>query len=271
MIKLRAEQEINEYQRDIKNNRFFMMDSFEEELKYISHNKKRYISALREIDKLISKFKKHYIYILDIGTSPFTFILRKRYKNVQIYSIDYSNKFKELCESKRVHFKKVDLNKEKISFRKIKFNLIVFLEVLEHLNTNHKKVIKNVGQAMSTNGFCILQTPNKYSPKAIVAAILFDNVWNKLSKPPVKGDEFTHAKEYSLNELSWLIKKNDNFKIIKKEHSMYFDEIDSALVYRKYAKLFKPLIRINYLITKNIRFLRRGMQVIFQKVKHETI
>lgn len=265
IMKLKIEQEINEYQKNIKRNRSFMMGSIEEELKYISHNKQRYISAFREIDKLVPKFKKTF-YILDIGTSPFTYMLRKRYKNAQIYTIDYTNKFKKICELKKINFKKVDLNKEKITFGKIKFDLVVFLEVLEHLNIDHEKIIENVSQTMSTNGYCILQTPNKYSPKAIVTAVLSEKVWDRLSSAPSKSNECAHVKEYSLNELSKLVRNNNNLKIVKKEHSMYFDEIDSALAYRKYLKLFEPLIRINYFIVKNIRFLRRGMQIIVQKI-----
>lgn len=265
LIKLKLEQEINRYKKSIEKNKSFIEDSLEGELKYIAHNKKRYVSALREIDKLISKFKGTYN-ILDIGTSPFTFILQKRYKNAQIYSIDYTDKFNKICKLKKIHFKKVDLNKEKILFGKIKFDLVVFLEVLEHLNTNHKKVIGNIVQTMSTNSFCILQTPNKYSPRAIVTNVLRDSVLNKLSRIPPRIDESTHVKEYSLNELIQLIRNNGNFKVIIKEYSMYFDEIDSVLTYRKYPKLFKPLAKINYYVAKNISFLRRGMQIIVQKI-----
>lgn len=264
-MKLNVEQVIDKYKENINKNGFFMMNSLEEEIKYIAHNNKRFGCVLNEIDSLVDKMGDR-IRILDIGTSPFTFILRERYKNAQIYSIDYTGKFEKLCESKKIYFKRVDLNKQKILFGKTKFNIITFLEVLEHLSADHKKIIENIICALANGGHLILQTPNKYSPKAQITNVFTANIWNKLSEAPAISDEFIHFKEYSLGELLRMIGERQNLKIVKKVHAMYFDEIDSAVVYRKHLRLFKPLIHINRLVVKNIPLLRRGMQIIFQKI-----
>ena len=260
---MKAYQAIEKYKRNIVKNNVFMMDSLEEETKYINHNKYRYMEALAALDVLFSK--KHDLNLLDIGTSPFTFILKKRYKNIKIYTLDYTDKFKSFCQSKKIIFKKVDLSKNTIPFSEGMFRIVTFLEVIEHVDIKHDKLLLNVGKIMATNGFCILQTPNKYSPKSIISNFLGLKFWKILSESPTIGKEFRHVKEYSLKELTHLIGKQKIFEVVKKKHSMYFDEVESAIVYRKNIKFSVALIRANYFLVKKIAFLRRGMQLILRK------
>lgn len=264
-MKSKDEEAITRCQKSLSLNNPFMLESKTEEIKHFAHNKKRYISALNEIGSL-TKNMPCQINILDIGTSPFTFILRKKFRNAQIYSVDYTKKFERACKLHGIHFKKVDLNKQKISFGETKFNLITFLEVIEHLKIDGKQVIGHIADLMNPGGYCILQTPNKYTPKRIIANILTQITLNRLFKPSSVADESVHFREYSLDQLSSVINQVKKTRVIKKEHSIYFDEIDSASVYRKYPRLFQPLIFVNYFIVKNIPFLRRGTQIIFQKV-----
>lgn len=268
-MKSKTEQLIDNYLKNLAKESVFIEGSLSREIKYIAHNKERYICALNEIEALLKSVnylpnlkvgEKKQICILDVGTSLFTFILREMFSNAEIYSIDYTNKYKEVCKLKRIHFKKIDLNKQRISFGATKFDLITFLEVLEHLLTDGKQVIENIASIMALNGYSILETPNKYSPKAQIDKIF------SLSKQKTSSKEFVHFKEYSLGEIVKIINGIKKIKIIKKEHLMYFDGINSATVYRRYIRLFQPLIWINYLVVKNIPFLRRGIQVIFQKV-----
>lgn len=263
--KSKSEKMIDSYFKTLTKNSPFIAGSLSEEIKYIMHNKKRYISALSEIDILAENINKE-ICILDIGTSPFTFILRERFKNAKIYSVDYTDKFKKQCKLKNIHFKKVDLNKQEIEFGKIKFDVVIFLEVIEHLQVDSKQALSKITGLIVANGYCILQTPNKYSLKAQAEKVVSRVTFNKLCLLSPIPVEFVHNKEYSLGELSSILQSIKNLVIIKKEYTLYFDDIDSALVYRKHSKMFQPLIAANFFIVKNAPFLRRGMQFIFQKI-----
>jgi len=119
---------------------------------------------------------------------------------------------------------------------------------------------------LTTGGVCILQTPNKFSPKAMFVKMISESVWEKFSNVSLGKDEFSHHKEYSLSELSNMIRKIKGVEIISAEQSMYFDEIASALVYQKYSLLFTPLVYLNYLLVKLFPFLRRGLMLIFRRI-----
>lgn len=233
----------------------YMMGKRTEEQKYVAHNKNRFEYVLNLIDQP----KK----ILDIGTSPFTFMLRKKYPNTKIWTIDYSSKFEKRCQKAGIFFKKIDLEKDRLVFNKNKFETITFLEVLEHLKTDHFKIIKEIFKLLAKNGKCILQTPNKFSPKSIFVNMISESNWEKFSNTSPGKEEFRHFKEYSLRELVSLIQKIKNLRIVTAERPLYFDDIDSAMVYRKFPILLKPLVYLNYFLVKAFPFFRRGMTVVF--------
>lgn len=264
-MKFNTKRLIDKYLQNLTKDTPFVGNSLSKGISDIKHNKKRYICALNEVD-IIAKNMKKQVRILDIGTSPFTFLLREMFKNAEIYTIDYTNKFKKNCIQKKINFKRVDLNKQKISFGATKFDIVTFLEVLEHLKIDHKQIMGDIANLLVTNGLCILQTPNKYSPKAQATNIVNFITRNKLSVSSTISSEFTHFKECSLGELLKIINTTKNLRVINKMYPMYFDEIDSALVYRRHIKLFLPLVVVNHFITKNIPFLRRGMQISFQQM-----
>lgn len=266
-MKSKNGQFIIKYQKKLSAKDHFMLGSLDEEMMYFMHNRRRYIHALNQIDKL-RKNNHQNIRVLDIGTSPFTFILSERYKKAQIYSVDYSNNFRDTCKLNGICFKKVDLNKQKISFGKTKFDLVIFLEVIEHLGIDGKKIINNVLDLMEPGGYCIIQTPNKYSLKVLITSILSFIGGNKLFTSPQVSKEFIHFKEYSLGELSKLIGETKKVRLVQKNHPLYFDEIDSAMVYRKYLIFSWPLVLVNHLIVKYLPLLRRGIQIIFQKINY---
>lgn len=257
---LSAEVEINKYLSSVKKRTSYMLGSVTEEEKYIIHNTKRYIFTLKTIDKLIQNNKKIYS-ILDIGTSPFTFILKRRYKNLKISTIDYSDKFGKLCKNNKIIFKTVDLNRPKFDLGKEKYDLVTFLEVIEHLKGDHDLILNKIASSIKTSGFCILQTPNKFSPKAHINTFF----WNMFSEVSKRSEEFEHFKEYSLDELILKVKNIKNIKIVKSQLTTYFDHPSSTLVYRKTKSIFIPIMNIYYYLVLAVPFLRRGMQVILIK------
>lgn len=243
----------------------YMLDSLEEEQRYYEHNKDRFSSALMDLMGEVDL--EPGAKILDIGTSPLTFLLRELYPDFSIMTVDYDTKFRKRCFQAGIEFKQVDLNSPSLTLPKRKFDVVLFLEVIEHLKSGpaHRRAVKIIVESMKKGGVCILQTPNKYSPKKVVTDSVFKVVWNFLSDVEEKGGVFVHHKEYSLGEINKLVGSFRSVEIIKSTHQMYFDTLTSALVYRKKSNLVRLILIINYYLVLVFPFLRRGMVVIFRK------
>lgn len=267
MRRLTPAQQIDDYIKSLKNVRagtFMAGMSQEEELKYALHNKDRFIVLLDNLDRLVDK-KRGQIALLDIGTSPLTFILKKRYPSLEITTLDLTEGLKKRCTPENIRFERADLNKIKSLPLKKKYDIILFLEVLEHLKSDHKAIINWILKILKDQGVCILQTPNKYSLKVFVLGVIGLATWDLFSQRPNSPEEFAHSKEYSLAELKSLVEPPTESSILEARYPIYFDTLDSSVVYRKFVSIIKPLLFIHYLIVTLIPFLRRGMQIIFIK------
>jgi len=253
---------------DKRTPKVYMGDSPEDEKKYILHNQDRFLAAIGELDNL--PLTKKQFSILDIGTSPFTLLLKKRYPKAKITTLDYSNRFRSLVTKKGIKFIKKDLNDPKLVLPSNRYDVITFLEVLEHLKGDHNKILNQIIKSLKKGGICILQTPNKYAPKGLIlTSPLALRFWDLFTKRPHKGEEekhseFIHFKEYSLSELKNLLNKTSNIYILEAKHDTYFDTVASSMVYRT-QQWTKLLAQVNFLLSSQIPIMRRGMQFVFRK------
>lgn len=241
-----------------------------EELRYVIHNKDHFISVINDLDKILNNLSPN-ASLLDIGTSPITFILKKRYPKLNLTSIDITNNLATRAKNAGIEFKLIDLNLINKLPKNKKYDVIIFLEVLEHLKPqNHKGVIRWVSNILKDGGICLLQTPNKYSLKSLVLKIIGEGVWNKVSEMPDVPKEFTHLKEYSLSELAGLVNMFKQLRVLQASHRMYFDTLDSTIVYRKSSPIITLMLKVSFIITLLIPPSRRGMQVILTKKSDST-
>ena len=166
-------QEVTDYVKYIESldTDVFMGNNREDEIKYLRHNTDRFIEALEIVDDFIWQ-RGTTINLLDIGTSPFTFILRKRYPKLKITTIDISNRFLARCKKENITLKTVDLNKINKLPIESRYDIITFLEVLEHLKSTHKRLFFWLEEILTNDGVCLVQTPNKYSFKALLVHFL---------------------------------------------------------------------------------------------------
>jgi hypothetical protein len=112
-----------------------------------------------------------------------------------------------------------------------------------------------------------LQTPNKWSPKAILQKVLGIKFWEVLStRKPHFNPEFAHVKEYSLGELSKLIAGSSQVAKYRIWYSHYFDTLNSAMVYRSNPKGSVWWLKVYIACVNRFQFLYRGMQAEIKKV-----
>lgn len=230
----------------------------------IQHNFRRYFSAVKEIEALWRTGNKSFE-MLDIGTSPFTFLIKQIFPQVAISTVDLTSKLKARCTKKDIIFKRCDLIKENIPFPAQRFDVVTFLEVIEHLLTDHRKVIKEIKRVLKPEGLLILQTPNWSCLRNRICVLLGKNIQTPLefllSSTPTGN---VHIREYSKSEVVSLLEKG-GFCILRAEFKYYFDELDSILVYRrnKFLSLLPALVYSK--LTYAIKPFRRGIQVVAQK------
>lgn len=96
--------------------------------------------------------------VLDIGTSPFTFLLRELSRNVT--TIDLTNHLKERCEQAAIEFFKGGIPDSLRLLQDNHFDCIFCLEVIEHLHVNPVKILGKLHKKLKSGGILILSTPN---------------------------------------------------------------------------------------------------------------
>ena len=241
-----------------------MLGSKIENKKYFGHNKKRFQLIVDELDRLLKN--KNKIRILDIGTSPLTFLIRERYPKINLTTLDYSNNFKSRCRREKIEFIKKDLNKPIKGLMENYFDVILFLEVIEHLSSDGSYVLNKIGDLLKPGGYLLVQTPNRFSLKNVVLNIISEKAWDNLSCPPLGGEEFDHFKEYGFDELKLILKKVRNLRLVRSEKPLYFDYPESTLVYRKSKFIFYPIMYLYFLTVYLIPIFRRGMYFKLRKI-----
>lgn len=232
---------------------------------YYKHSEDRYNFTLSRLERLIAENKKS-LNILDIGTSTFTFLIKLKYPKHHIYTLDYTYSFKRRCQEENIKFIHHDLNK-KISHRyRNKFDVITFLEVLEHLKRSHSDVLKDLVNMIKPGGYILIETPNNDSLKNWILRFLPIEVWNKFTIPFSKSKEFEHFKEYSFLEIKSLLTQTNGVKIIQAERPIYFDTPSSTLAYRKQRRIFYPLMLLYFYVVRLVPFLRRAMYFCMKRI-----
>ena len=241
-----------------------MLGTAADEKKYFMHNRKRFQFVLGKLEKLVRSKKK--IHVLDIGTSPLTFLIKEKYPQVQLTTLDYSESFKEKCKKKGIGFIRKDLNKKMTGLKKDCYDVILFLEVIEHLSADGRYVVSELGKLLKKRGYLFIQTPNKLSLKNIALRIISKKNWDKVTNRPVHGEEFDHFKEYGYRELVNILKDIAGLKLVSYGRPLYFDDPECTLVYRKNKFFFFPFIYFYYLFVYFIPFFRIGMYFKLKKI-----
>ena len=116
--------------------------------------------------KLITKLdSKKRVEILDVGcgTGRFGAILKKMMANsgyhINIYGTDVDYNALTIAKDKYKGVFLLDLDKNDLPFTNNLFDLVVCLDVIEHIK-NPYKLLENIDKILKSKGFLILSTPN---------------------------------------------------------------------------------------------------------------
>jgi len=127
----------------------------DKEIVYMRCSKQRFQKILRAITQSSQPLK-----ILDIGTTPFTCLIKRTYPHYEVTTIDRTNLLEKRCKSWGVGLVACDLDKGTIPFEDDIFDVIIFTEVLEHIIAPPKQIVQELKRVLKKGGKLIMSTPN---------------------------------------------------------------------------------------------------------------
>lgn len=167
-------------------------------------------------------YKKEECTILDIGTTPFTFLL-KDYFGSSVYTIDLTSLLQRRCKLRGVVFGKCNLIEEDIPFTEKQFDIIIFTEVFEHLFCPSRLIFRRIRKVLKDDGILIFSTPNIASydkrKRLLLGKPIFTPIHTFFGEETEGGwtDKSSHWREFTMEELKELLLRYE-FKVIKAEH-----------------------------------------------------
>lgn len=153
--------------RNADDRSFFTNESKEYELSYSGRHYRR----LHEIMSLIARASCEPGNLLDIGTTQFTFLLKERTPH-RIFTIDYTSGFEQRCAKHDIAFERHDITAPPLPFDGMRFDIIVFTEVFEHLLANPVRVFAKLKSMLSDDGYLVFGTPNLASLQKRILLLL---------------------------------------------------------------------------------------------------
>jgi len=183
---------------------------FEVENNHWWHNHKRKV-----IHQMIDKFAQRGM-VLDIGAGTGKMLSELKTKGWEVMGIDREQEAVKWSKKRGVKVKLTDIEK-KLPFKKNSFDLVLALDVLEHLNKDGKS-LQEIGRVLKSEGVAIITVP---------AYQWLFNYWDKM---------LGHRRRYSKSLLRKIIKIG-KFKIEFLSYFSMFTLFPSILV-RLVKKLF---------------------------------
>jgi len=135
---------------------FFQEHSRARELSYIQRSYGRWMDILRLIRQRLPGIAE--ASCLDVGCSPFTFLLKDCFK--QVSALDLTAAYQPRCEAAGIQFHEGGVTSDAAVARIPKVDCVFMLEVLEHLHANPVAVIRRLRSVLRENGVLVVSTPN---------------------------------------------------------------------------------------------------------------
>jgi len=214
------------------------------------HKKLRYLQIIKKIKRILCKLNKTTQRVLDVGCSVGGFLdLIKKEFNVETYGVDI---FPKICEFNKLRGHKILCGfLEELKFDGIKFDIITFLEVLEHL-PDPTAAVKTAYNLLNNKGLLVIEVPNLiYS--TFKGKIEKNFIFKKLTKMEEWGlMPHIHYNHFSPEVLKSLLIKH-GFKCIEIIPALYNESVEGCpriikIVYEKYTILCQYIHHITGMI-----------------------
>lgn len=226
--------------------RVFREREFHEEAQsYIATHAKRYAFLLKQVSNVRASLVRpdSPVTILDIGPSFFTELLRHAFPQDSIFTLGF-----DAPESRGGHFPlsihhdtsthfEFDLNDSLYQERWIQVpavNLVIMAEVIEHLYTSPKHILRFIRSLMAPGSYLFIETPNAATLKKRLKLLWGVNPYEMIRE---NRDNPGHFREYTSRELTTL-SEAAGFEIIAVQLSNYHSHDASKSVFSRVVRPF---------------------------------
>lgn len=213
--------------------------------------------------------------ILEVGTSAFSAILKVCRPLKRIVTLNLAYERPRWYGDAEVEHVVGDLTQPPLALEDGAFDLIVFSEVLEHLQGNPHHAFGELLRALRPGGRMVLTTPNLARLASRLRLALGRTPLETVGPPGWGG----HFREYTLHEVRALA-VSAGFRVERAEHALYWDDpqvylhsgprwrdAHGAFHYRPrfhdpWRKLVGPLVRLYHLGLAAAPSLRGGLVLV---------
>jgi 2-polyprenyl-6-hydroxyphenyl methylase/3-demethylubiquinone-9 3-methyltransferase len=231
------------------------MDLYYSETAYLKRHIDRYCATLEFLANNSINVNK--MRVVDIGVFPghFSILLRKIYK-AKVLGIgkNFSTSFLDRMNTHGVRCLDVNVELEKFPIKEESCDIVFSCEILEHLYKNPSNMLRETFRIMKPGGYLFLSTPNLLRLSTRLRAVLGKNILWPLDGPLGYFDLSAydrHNREFSLNEIEYLL-KNNNFKELI---NVFGYNRPLNIVKNPYAKLINLTSRLKLTFSEDFFFL----------------
>ena len=118
-------------------------------------------------------------------------------------AIDYLDFNGETKKTERLTFQHFNIETDLFPYADEEFDLVIFAEIIEHLQNDPCKVLREIKRVLKPNGTLILTTPNVARLENVTRLISGTNIYDPYS---AYGPYGRHNREYNRHELDLLLR-----------------------------------------------------------------
>ena len=205
---------------DIKEILKSTIDIFPEDVinRGINANYKRHLFVLQKVLFPLLREHKDILKVLDIGAGAGLYSLALSRLGFECHAIDtwseYEDQYNNRMGNKRdilerfkrnnVKAKECDILASPLPFIDEEFDLVLFIDVIEHLATS-KSALKEISRVLHRGGYLVLETPNTASLSNRLKALFGKSVHTNLDYWFNADQFYGHIREYTAAELKWML------------------------------------------------------------------
>ncbi|MCB0667891.1 MAG: class I SAM-dependent methyltransferase [Saprospiraceae bacterium] len=205
---------MSEYNHQYVSNFFQRYSLPEADRKYIDFHKYRFAFVLNQIK--ISQERED-LSVLDIGPSFLTNLVSETFSEFQMETLGLHNSLVNKKDEIGHFYQDLNFIGESDELPKSKYDLVLFAEVLEHLYTDPRVILKGIHKLMKPGATLLLQTPNAVSIDKRIKMITGKNPYQFIIP-----NRQNHFREYTGKELRDYLNLS-GFRVLRLYYSNYFN------------------------------------------------
>jgi len=143
--------------------------------------------------------------VAEIGVGPMSALV-KRLKGAEVIGVDLNNAQSALCKAFQMDLRTCDVQVEPLPLENESVDVILFLEVIEHLCTYPNNVLNDIYKKLRAGGYLILSTTNFLRIASRIRMVMGKNPL--INYFEATEDGHNHVREFVLDEMLYYMKKS---------------------------------------------------------------